>query len=291
VQTVRDHWLQAAGVEQAPVDWCLAENLAYASLLSAGVPVRVSGMDVQRGTFMHRHAVWHDQALADRYVPLRQLVGAAAFDVINSPLAEEAVLGFEYGRSVRDPATLAIWEAQFGDFVNEAQVYLDQYISSGQAKWATSALAVFLPHGYEGNGPEHSTGYISRFLLLCGDENLRLVCPSTAAQWFHLLRRQALDPVRKPLIAMTPKGQLYGEALSHTTLQALAEGEFQPLLGMTPWARPRSPGPRCAAASSITTCCGHARTWRPRKWPSGGWSSSIPSRAARWSSSCGPSRG
>ncbi len=232
VQTVRDHWLQAAGVEQAPVDWCLAENLAYASLLSAGVPVRVSGMDVQRGTFMHRHAVWHDQALADRYVPLRQLVGAAAFDVINSPLAEEAVLGFEYGRSVRDPATLAIWEAQFGDFVNEAQVYLDQYISSGQAKWGqTSALAVFLPHGYEGNGPEHSTGYISRFLLLCGDENLRLVCPSTAAQWFHLLRRQALDPVRKPLIAMTPKGQLYGEALSHTTLQALAEGEFQPLLG------------------------------------------------------------
>ncbi|WP_022982125.1 2-oxoglutarate dehydrogenase E1 component [Ideonella sp. B508-1] len=233
VEALRQRWQRAAADETAPVDWCLAENLAYASLLAAGVPVRISGMDVQRGTFFHRHAVWHDQASLRTHVPLLQLgAGAAGLTVVNSPLAEEAVLGFEYGRSVLDTRTLALWEAQFGDFVNEAQVYLDQYLSSGEAKWGqTAALGVLLPHGYEGNGPEHSTGYLSRFLLLCGDDNLRVVCPSTAVQWFHLLRQQALDPVRKPLIALTPKGSLYAEAASHGELQALSRGGFAPLLG------------------------------------------------------------
>lgn len=233
VEDLRQRWLRAAADDAAPVDWCLAENLAYASLLAAGVPVRISGMDVQRGTFFHRHAVWHDQSSPRTHVPLRQLgAGAASLTVVNSPLAEEAVLGFEYGRSVQDTRTLALWEAQFGDFVNEAQVYLDQYLSSGEAKWGqTAALGVLLPHGYEGNGPEHSTGYLSRFLLLCGDDNLRVVCPSTAVQWFHLLRQQALDPVRKPLIALTPKGSLYAEAASHGDLQALCRGGFAPLLG------------------------------------------------------------
>ncbi|MCO5975518.1 2-oxoglutarate dehydrogenase E1 component [Ideonella oryzae] len=233
VEDLRQRWLRAAGDEAAPVDWCLAENLAYASLLAVGVPVRISGMDVQRGTFFHRHAVWHDQTNSRTHVPLQQLgSGAASLTVVNSPLAEEAVLGFEYGRSVQDTCTLALWEAQFGDFVNEAQVYLDQYLSSGEAKWGqTAALGVLLPHGYEGNGPEHSTGYLSRFLLLCGDDNLRVVCPSTAVQWFHLLRQQALDPVRKPLIALTPKGSLYAEAASHGDLQALCRGGFAPLLG------------------------------------------------------------
>lgn len=233
VEALRQRWLRAAVDEAAPVDWCLAENLAYASLLAAGVPVRISGMDVQRGTFFHRHAVWHDQASPRTHVPLQQLgAGAAGLTVVNSPLAEEAVLGFEYGRSVQDTRTLALWEAQFGDFVNEAQVYLDQYLSSGEAKWGqTAALGVLLPHGYEGNGPEHSTGYLSRFLLLCGDDNLRVVCPSTAAQWFHLLRQQALDPVRKPLIALTPKGSLYAEVASHGDLLALSRGGFAPLLG------------------------------------------------------------
>jgi 2-oxoglutarate dehydrogenase E1 component len=190
-------------------------------------------MDVARGTFMHRHAIWHNQALAgpDEFLPLRQLGALAPFEVVNSPLSEEAVLGFEYGHSVQRPADLTVWEAQYGDFVNGAQVYVDQYIASGEAKWGQrTALTVLLPHGYEGVGPEHSNAFLSRFLQLCGAGNLRVACPSTAAQWFHLLRRQALDPQRKPLIVMTPKAVLHGDPASYSPLDALLAGRFEPVL-------------------------------------------------------------
>ncbi|HEY9109232.1 MAG TPA: 2-oxoglutarate dehydrogenase E1 component [Roseateles sp.] len=234
IAALASRWQRVAAAEQgALADWCFAESMAYASLLESGVSVRVSGMDVARGTFMHRQAVWHNQALdgPDEFVPLHKLVVAGTFEIVNSPLSEEAVLGFEYGHSVQRPADLTIWEAQFGDFVNGAQVFVDQYIASGEEKWGQrSALAMLLPHGYEGIGPEHSNAYLSRFLQLCGAGNLRVVYPSTAAQWFHLLRRQALDPERKPLIVMTPKSALYRDAASHAPLDALLHGGFQAVL-------------------------------------------------------------
>ena len=230
-------WRRMAMSAAVPVDWCFAENIAYATLLRGGIGVRISGMDVKRGTFLHRHAVWQgqtsDAATASEVMPLRQVQTAGAgVEVLNSLLSEEAVLGFEYGYSVRDGGRqLCIWEAQFGDFANGAQVYFDQYLASGQAKWgADSALTVLLPHGYEGYGPEHSTGFLGRFLQLCAEENLRVVCPSTSAQWFHLLRDQALRVPRRPLVVMTPKGTLHGEALSHAPLGELLRGGFSPLL-------------------------------------------------------------
>ncbi|OWQ90339.1 hypothetical protein CDN99_13305 [Roseateles aquatilis] len=264
VRTLIDHWRRMAGLAPAEtaedlpdstpgdvprtlaaappslrVDWCLAENLAYATVLREGVNVRISGMDVRRGTFLHRQAAWTSQAAgedaAEEVVPLRQAARealdgrrAGRFKIFNSPLSEEAVVGFEYGYSVAAARTLTVWEAQFGDFVNNAQVYIDQYISSGEEKWGdVSALAILLPHGNEGIGPDHSSGYLSRFLQLCGGDNLRVICPSTAAQWFHALRRQAFCTLRKPLVAMTPKGTLYSEKASHATLEDLADGEFQ----------------------------------------------------------------
>jgi 2-oxoglutarate dehydrogenase E1 component len=237
IKQLAARWQRVAGGGTAErADWCFAENMAYASLLEAGVGVRVSGMDVARGTFMHRHAVWHNQALAgpDEFVPLQQLGTTASFEVVNSPLSEEAVLGFEYGHSVERLADLTVWEAQFGDFVNGAQVFVDQYIACGEEKWGQrSALAVLLPHGYEGIGPEHSNAYLSRFLQLCGAGNLRVAYPSTAAQWFHLLRRQALDSERKPLIVMTPKSTLQRDPTSHSPLDALLHGGFEPVLDDT----------------------------------------------------------
>ncbi len=236
VQELIARWNATARNATATADWCLAENAAYASALDAGIPVRISGMDVRRGTFLHRHAVWHNQAASagddDEFVPLRQLgANAARFDVVNSVLSEEAVLGFEYGYSVEDPRTLTIWEAQFGDFVNGAQVFVDQYICGGEEKWGyRSALTLLLPHGYEGIGPEHSSAYLNRFLDLCAGDNLRVACPSTSAQMFHLLRRQAFCETRKPLVVFSPKGALYQEETSHSPVAQLLEGEFQPVL-------------------------------------------------------------
>jgi 2-oxoglutarate dehydrogenase E1 component len=240
VQALHERWhraLQSDTHEDVPgVDWCLAENLAYATILDEGQGVRISGMDVGRGTFMHRHAVWHSQLAADdsagAYVPLRHLSSdQGPFDVIDSPLTEEAVLAFEYGYSVQSRARLSVWEAQFGDFVNGAQVIIDQYIASGEYKWGyRSALTVLLPHGHEGVGPEHSTGYLSRFLQLCAQDNLRVVMPSMSAQWFHLLREQARAATPRPLIVMSPKSQLYGNRSSHSPLHAFAEGAFAPVL-------------------------------------------------------------
>ncbi len=236
VQTLIDHWRKAVAPGSAhKADWALCESLACATLLTEGVPIRISGMDVRRGTFLHRQAVWvsqgEDQPPLEQ-VPLQQLgEGAARFEIHNSPLSEEAVLGFEYGYSVQQPEGLTIWEAQFGDFVNGAQVFLDQYISSGEDKWGyRSALTVLLPHGHEGVGPDHSSAYLSRFLLLCGQDNLRVAFPSTAAQWFHLLRHQGLSPQRKPLVVMTPKATLYHQPASHATLAQLVNGRFEPVL-------------------------------------------------------------
>lgn len=225
-------WQSAAHTEGARVDWCLAESLAYASLLGAGIDVRVSGLDVQRGTFMHRQAVWQDQAGRHApVVPLHQLRTAARFEAVNSVLSEEAVLGFEYGYSVQARKALTVWEAQFGDFVNGAQVFIDHYLSAGEEKWnQASALTLLLPHGYEGVGPEHSNAWLARFLALCGAGNLRVAYPSTAAQLFHLLRRQALAAERKPLVVMTPKSVLAKETGSHGSVDDLVAGAFEPVL-------------------------------------------------------------
>jgi 2-oxoglutarate dehydrogenase E1 component len=223
----------AAG--KIPVDWGMAETLAYASLLSNGYDVRLSGQDSARGTFAHRHAVLHDQ---DRerwdqgtYVPL-QHVGKdqGDFVVIDSVLSEEAVLGFEYGFSTAEPNALVIWEAQFGDFANGAQVVMDQFISSGETKWGrVCGLVQLLPHGYEGQGPEHSSARLERYLQLCAEHNIQVCVPSNAAQIFHLLRRQMLRPFRKPLVVMTPKSLLRKKEAA-SPIQDLANGSFQTVI-------------------------------------------------------------
>ncbi len=207
------------------IDWALAEHLAFASLLDEGFPVRLSGQDSQRGTFSQRHSAVIDQATEERYVPLNNLrPGQGFFEVIDSALSEEAVLGFEYGYSLADPNTLVMWEAQFGDFANGAQVVVDQFISSGERKWLRmSGLTMLLPHGYEGQGPEHSSARLERYLQICAEDNLQVANCSTPANYFHILRRQVHRSFRKPLILMTPKSLLrHKKAVS--TMADLAEG-------------------------------------------------------------------
>jgi 2-oxoglutarate dehydrogenase E1 component len=212
-------------------DWGFAENLAYASLLAANFHVRLIGQDSRRGTFFHRHAALIDQTTGDAFVPLAHVASdPRAFTVADSLLSEEAVLGFEYGYSTTAPDTLVIWEAQFGDFANGAQVVIDQFISSGEAKWGRlSGLTLFLPHGYEGQGPEHSSARLERFLQLCAEHNMQVVVPSTPGQMFHLLRRQMLRQVRKPLVVLTPKS-LLRHRLSVSTLAELSRGRFRPMI-------------------------------------------------------------
>jgi 2-oxoglutarate dehydrogenase E1 component len=227
---------RAMGRGEVALDWGMAENLAYASLLTQGYPVRLSGQDTGRGTFFHRHAELHDQNRLKwqeaPHVPLSNLEPEQAdFVVINSILSEEAVLAFEYGYATAEPETLVLWEAQFGDFGNGAQVVIDQFITSGEAKWGRlCGLVMLLPHGYEGQGAEHSSGRIERYLQSCADYNIQVCVPSSPAQMFHLLRRQMIRPYRKPLIVFTPKSLLRNKDAA-SPLEELVHGSFQPVIG------------------------------------------------------------
>jgi 2-oxoglutarate dehydrogenase E1 component len=222
---------RAEALDAGGIDWGQAESLAFSSLLVEGIPIRLTGQDTERGTFSHRHLVLHDAETGAQHAPIKHLAAASAsLEAHNSPLSEYATLGFEYGYSVTAPEALVLWEAQFGDFINGAQIVVDQFLVSGLAKWRqTSRLTLLLPHGYEGNGPEHSSARLERFMQLAAQENIRVVNATTAAQYFHLLRRQALDPNARPLIVMTPKGLLrLREAAS--SLSDLSEGRFLPVL-------------------------------------------------------------
>ncbi len=222
---------RAMSAGQQPLDWGCAENLAYAALLQQGYSVRVSGEDCGRGTFSHRHAVVHDQNTGDSYTPLAHIADKQPpVRVSDSILSENAVLGFEYGYSIAEPHGLVIWEAQFGDFANGAQVIIDQFIASGETKWGRySGLVMLLPHGYEGQGPEHSSARLERYLQLCADNNWQVCVPTTPAQIFHLLRRQLLRDFRKPLVVMSPKS-LLRHKLATSELAELASGHFQTLI-------------------------------------------------------------
>ena len=224
--------------------------MAFGSLLREGVPVRLTGQDTQRGTFAHRHAVWHDTETGTEHIPLQHLErDQADFVVLNTMLSELAVLGFEYGISSADPRRLVLWEAQFGDFVNGAQMIIDQFLSSAEAKWQRMCgLVLLLPHGYEGMGPEHSSARLERFLQLCAKNNMQVVYPTTPAQLFHILRRQIHRNFRKPLVLMTPKSLLRHKQC----VSALAEfsaGTFQRVIDDANVADP-------AAVSRVVLCTG-----------------------------------
>jgi 2-oxoglutarate dehydrogenase E1 component len=226
----------AMGRGEVNVDWGMGESMAFASLVASGYPVRLSGEDAGRGTFTHRHSVIHDQNRSSwdegTYIPLQSVAdGQAPFTVIDSILSEEAVLGFEYGYAAAEPNTLTIWEAQFGDFVNGAQVVIDQFLASGEVKWGrANGLTMLLPHGYEGQGPEHSSARLERFMQLAADNNMQIVQPTSASQIFHVLRRQMLRMFRKPLVVMTPKSLLRAKDAT-SPLSDFTKGEFKTVIG------------------------------------------------------------
>ncbi|MEE8243980.1 MAG: 2-oxoglutarate dehydrogenase E1 component, partial [Pseudomonadales bacterium] len=224
-----DRAAMTAGTQ--PINWGYAETMAYATLIDAGHGIRLTGQDVGVGTFSHRHACLYNQRNGKRFIPLNHLDEATNFDIYDTLLSEEAVLAFEYGYATTTPDTLIVWEAQFGDFANGAQVVIDQFISSGEAKWQRlCGLTLLLPHGYEGAGPEHSSARLERYLQLCAEHNMQVCVPTTPAQVFHMLRRQMIRPLRKPLVAMTPKSLLrHKQAVS--TLAELYDGEFHTVLG------------------------------------------------------------
>jgi len=245
---LQDRRKMGAGAEA--INWGFAEIMAYASLLVEGYPVRLTGQDVGRGTFSHRHAVLHCQKHDQQHVALEHLeTSQANFRLYDSLLSEEAVLAFEYGYATTSPTGLVIWEAQFGDFANGAQVVIDQFITSGEYKWSRlCGLTMLLPHGYEGQGPEHSSARLERYLQLCAEQNIQVCVPSTPAQVFHMLRRQAIRPLRKPLVVMSPKSLLrHKEAVS--TLEDLADGQFEAVLDETD-------ALDCKAVKRVVLCSG-----------------------------------
>jgi 2-oxoglutarate dehydrogenase E1 component len=234
------------------IDWAHAESLAFASIIAEGTPIRLSGQDAERGTFAQRHLVLHDPETGKTLTALQAMTDAASFAVYNSPLSEMAVLGFEYGYSVYAPETLVLWEAQFGDFANSGQVIIDQFIAAAEAKWRqSSALVMLLPHGYEGQGPEHSSARLERFLQLCAGRNLRVANCTTSAQYYHLLRRQAAtlmtDP--RPLVVMTPKS-LLRHPQAGSSLDDLVHNRFEPVLD------DRDARSRADAITRVVLCSG-----------------------------------
>ena len=248
-------------------DWATAEALAFGTLLDEGLDVRLSGQDSARGTFSQRHAALIDQENEERYLPLNHVRdGQGEFEVIDTLLSEEAVLGFEYGYTTADPKALVLWEAQFGDFANGAQVVIDQFIASGEMKWLRmSGLVMLLPHGYEGQGPEHSSARLERYLQLCAQDNMQVCVPTTPANYFHMLRRQMHRPFRKPLIVMTPKSLLRHKKCT-SFLSRHGAGHLLPPRAARPGrsrarrhhrqagaGRARSSGWSCAPARSIST--------------------------------------
>ncbi len=235
---------------ESPINWGYAEILAYATLLDEGYPIRLCGQDAARGTFAHRHAVLHDQNTDEIYIPLSHLAPSQVqINIIDSLLSEEAVLAFEYGYASTAPNSLVIWEAQFGDFANGAQVVFDQFISSGEQKWGRlCGLTVFLPHGYEGQGPEHSSARLERYLQLCAQNNMQVCVPTTPAQTYHMIRRQMIRPYRKPLIVMTPKS-LLRHPLAISSLDELAKGEFQVVI-------PEVDAIEAKKVDRVILCCG-----------------------------------
>ncbi|MBE0696412.1 MAG: 2-oxoglutarate dehydrogenase E1 component, partial [Anaerolineaceae bacterium] len=238
VRQRRERIEEGSGVsfDTLSVDWSFAEELAFASILEAGIAIRLTGQDVERGTFSHRHAVLHDAQTGDTFIPFQNLPQSkAAFEIYNSPLSEYAALGFEFGYNVQAPHRLVVWEAQYGDFINNAQAVVDEFIVSARDKWGQlPSLVMLLPHGYEGQGPDHSSGRLERFLSLASDTNLRVANCTTAANYFHLLRRQALlldvDPL--PLVVMTPKSLLRHPMVS-SPMREFIEGSWLPVIAPT----------------------------------------------------------
>jgi 2-oxoglutarate dehydrogenase E1 component len=239
--------------EDTPHDWAQAEALAFGTLLRQGVPIRLTGQDTVRGTFSQRHQALVDARTGEIYVPVHHLEGArAGFELHNSPLSEYAAMGFEYGYAVTAPEALVLWEAQYGDFVNGAEIIIDQFLIAGLAKWRqTSRLTLLLPHGYEGSGPEHSSARLERFLALGAEGNIRVVYPTTPAQYFHLLRRQALHADMRPLVVMTPKSLLRLPA-GASRLGELTSGGFRPVLDDADFADDG----RAAGARHVILCSG-----------------------------------
>jgi 2-oxoglutarate dehydrogenase E1 component len=247
-RVVKDRQKMAAG--GLPIDWGFAETMAYASLLDSKRRIRLCGQDAGRGTFFHRHAVWHNQNNGESMTPLKDLTDRPKdFVVIDSYLSEEAVLGFEYGYSTAEPETMVIWEAQFGDFANGAQVVIDQFIASGEVKWGRMcSLSMFLPHGYEGQGPEHSSARVERYLQLCAEHNMQVIVPTTPSQMFHMIRRQMLRSFRKPLIVLTPKSLLrHRESIA--SLEDLVSGKFHPVISEIEDIKPEK-------VDRLVFCCG-----------------------------------